>query len=139
MRPAKPLLLVLLLWALVGGLVSFHVLPMAAWLASGLFCVLLSALDAFALRSTASPELVRDIPAVLPVGVEREVGIRLQTFTRRKLRCDVHDLHPGHWLTFGLPRAVTLTPHRELAMTYRITPAERGSFEFPGCQLRVYS
>ena len=80
MRPAKPLLWVLLLWALIGGLVTFHVLPTIAWLASGLFCLVLFALDAFALRSTASPEVVRDIPAVLPVGVEREVGLRLQTF-----------------------------------------------------------
>ena len=132
MRPAKPLLWVLLLWALIGGLVTFHVLPVAAWLASGLFCLLLFSMDAWALRATVSPEFVRDIPAVLPVGVEREVGLRLQTFTRRSIRCDVHDLHPGHWLTFGLPRQVTLTPHRELALSYRITPAERGSHEFPG-------
>jgi uncharacterized protein (DUF58 family) len=139
MRPAQPLLWVLLLWVLIGGLVSFHLLPTIAWLASGLFCLVLFSLDAFALHGTASPELVRDIPAVLPVGIEREVGLRLQTFTRRRLRCDVHDLHPGHWLSFGLPRQVTLTPHRELAMSYRITPAERGSYEFPGCQLRLYS
>ena len=41
MRPAKPLLWVLLLWALIGGLVTFHLLPGIAWLASGLFCLVL--------------------------------------------------------------------------------------------------
>ena len=55
MRPAKPLLLVLLLWALIGGLVTFHVLPTAAWLASGLFCLLL-----FALLLSLSLQLVSE-------------------------------------------------------------------------------
>jgi uncharacterized protein (DUF58 family) len=139
MRPAKPLLFLLLALVILGGLVTFHALPLTVWLATVLFCILLLAFDALALRAIPSPELVRDIPAVLPVGVEREVGLRLQTFTKHKVRCDVHDLHPGHWISFGLPRFVSLTPHRELALSYRITPAERGSFEFPGCQLRIYS
>jgi uncharacterized protein (DUF58 family) len=139
MRPATPLLVLMFLWVLIGALVTFHVLPLLAWLVASAFCLLLFALDAYALHSLPSPELVRDIPQVLPVGIERDVGLRLQTFTKRPIHCDVHDMHPGHWQSFGLPRNVTLRPHRELALTYRITPAERGSFEFSGCQLRMYS
>ncbi|WP_257389559.1 DUF58 domain-containing protein, partial [Tahibacter caeni] len=86
-----------------------------------------------------SPQLERDLPPVVPVGVERAVGLRLRGATAQRQVLDVHDRHPGDWPVFGLPRRIALPPGRELELTYRLTPTERGAFTFDGCDLRLYS
>jgi uncharacterized protein (DUF58 family) len=139
MRPAPALLAALLACAAVGAAVAFGLLPLAAFVAA---LGLLSALalpDAFALRRSLSPQLQRELPQVVPVGVERPVVLRLRNRMRRPLRVEAHDLHPGDWPVFGLPRASTLPPDREVELTYRLTPTERGAFVFEGCQLRLSS
>jgi uncharacterized protein (DUF58 family) len=77
--------------------------------------------------------------AVVPVGVERTVTLRLRHAARRPLRVAVHDLHPGDWPVSGLPRRVLVPPGCELELPYRITPAARGAFRFDGCALRIAS
>ncbi len=42
-----------------------------------------------------------------------------------------------HLPVFGLPRRVALPSDRELELTYRLTPTERGAFSFDGCDLRL--
>jgi uncharacterized protein (DUF58 family) len=82
---------------------------------------------------------VRDLPKIVPVGVERQVGLRLRHDAPRALLVEGHDLHPGDWPAFGLPRPVGLPPRREVELPYRITPAARGQFRSPGCALRIFS
>ena len=85
------------------------------------------------------PLVRRELPAIVPVGVEREATVYLQPGDAHAQHLDVHDLLPGDWAATGLPRAVDLHPGNELALAYRFVPGERGAFEIPGCQLRLRS
>ncbi|WP_395682689.1 DUF58 domain-containing protein [Dokdonella sp.] len=139
MRPTSFLVALLLLLAGAGLLVAFDWLPVSVL---GVLCLALAALgllDARRVRALPSPEVARELPAVVPVGVERRVELRLHNVARRSLRLDVHDLHPGDWPVFGLQRHVVLPPGRTLDVAYRVTPAARGAFAFDGCAVRIVS
>ena len=107
MRPTLLLPLLCIGWALLGVACSVGLLPADIWWASGAALVLVSLLDAWRVRRYAVPDVVRDLPDALPVGVQRTVLLSLDNGPR-KLRVDVHDLHPNAWAIEGLPR--TLQP-----------------------------
>lgn len=138
MRPAPPLLAACVAWALLGAAASAGLVPASAWQAAGMALALLAAVDLWRLRRLAAPEAVRELPEVLPLGVEREVRLRLDAGPRR-LRVDVHDLHPPGWPVSGLPRTLSLAPATSAGFGYRLTPDARGDHAFGGVQLRLHS
>jgi uncharacterized protein (DUF58 family) len=139
MRPSSALVAALIAWALIGALVVAALLPMQAFVVTGIALALIAAQDLLLLRALPTPEVQRDLPAVVPVAVERALLLRLRHGGKRPLRVQVQDLHPGDWPVFGLPREVSLPPGRELEVPYRITPIERGQFLFEACALRLRS
>lgn len=139
MRPAPALIAALVALALAGVLTAFGLVPPGLPLAAAALIVAIALPDAFALRRTPSPQIERDLPQVVPVGVERPVVLQLRSAVNRSLALDVHDHHPGEWPVFGLPRRAVLPAAREVALTYRLTPTERGAFAFDGCDLRLRS
>lgn len=139
MRPAPALVVACIVCALIGALVVFAIMPFAAFFGACIVLLVVAAVDAWRLRGAMTPSIERDLPQVVAVGVERVVTLRLRHQGRTALSIEVHDLHPGDWSVFGLPRAVTLPVDREIEVPYRITPAERGTFRFDGCALRLSS
>ncbi|MEO5561553.1 MAG: DUF58 domain-containing protein [Dokdonella sp.] len=139
MRPTLAFIAALIVCALLGALVAFAWLPMPVFVAACGVLILMSAVDALRLRALPTPAVARELPPIVPVGVERSVSLRLQHAGSGSLRVDVHDLHPGDWPVFGLPRRVALPSGRELELPYRITPSVRGLFHFEGCVLRLGS
>lgn len=139
MRPAPALIWALLLAALLGVPVAFGWWPplvLALALAS---LAMLALADALALAALPTPSVARDLAAVIPVGVEQCVQLRLKSSGPTRLTVAVHDLHPGDWAVSGLPRTLPLPPGREQSVRYRFTPAARGSFVFTGVELRLHS
>lgn len=139
MRPGPAFAWALLAWAALGLALAFGWLPAGAWLGAGALLGALALLDAIALRRRADPELRRELPAIVPVGVEKEVRLHLRAADAGRLHAEVHDLLPGDWPVRGLPRALTLDPARETGFAYHATPTARGAFVFAGCQLRLRS
>ena len=139
MRPAPALVVACIVCALIGALVVFAAAPFAAFFGACVVLLLVVVVDAWYLRGVITPSIERDLPPVVAVGIERVVTLRLRHQGRVPLQVEVHDLHPGDWPVFGLPRAVTLPVDRELEVQYRITPAERGTFHFDGCVVRLSS
>ena len=139
MRPTPALAGVLLAWAGLGALCAFGLLPLDVWQLAGVAIVLASAVDAARLWRVPDPLLRRELPRIVPVGVEREATVFLQAADARAQHLEVHDLLPGDWPAIGLPRAVELHAGTELALAYRFVPGERGAFEIPGCELRLRS
>jgi uncharacterized protein (DUF58 family) len=139
MRPALLLVLALVGWALLGLACAFDWLPMPLWFASGALVFVLAASDAVVLWRTGSPTVERDLAKIVPVGVEKEVHLRLRPAGRRNQRLRVHDLLPGDWRVQGLPRALVLHAGRETSLSYKFVPEQRGAFEFAGCQLQLSS
>lgn len=139
MRPTSVFVAALLVIAIVGALAAFGLLPLALFAACGAALAVVSVIDITILRRLPTPAIARELPPIVAVGVERPVTLRLTNEHRRAMRMDVHDLHPGEWPVFGLPRRVHVPAARELALLYRITPAARGLFHFDGCALRLHS
>jgi uncharacterized protein (DUF58 family) len=139
LRPTLGFVAALLICALLGALVAFDKLPFVLFAATFAIAALIALQDALRLRALPTPEITRDLPPIVPVGIERVVVLRLRHSAPRTLRVDVHDLHPGDWSVFGLPRRALLPPGRELELPYRITPAARGLFQFDGCAVRMGS
>jgi uncharacterized protein (DUF58 family) len=138
MRPAPFLIVLFALWAALGLAAGFGWLPARAWMLAGAAIAALALVDLLRLRRRATPEVVRQVPEALPVGIEREVVLQLESGPRRQ-RVEVFDLHPGGWESQGLPRTLVLLPGTVSSVGYRLRPTARGDFRFDGVQLRLSS
>ncbi len=137
MRPAPLLLILLVLWGLLGIPVALHYLPPLAWTITGAAIGALALLDVLLLWRSPTPLVRRELPDSLALGVERETWLQLDAFGRQ--RVDVYDLVPDGWQTPGLPRTLQLPRASETRFSYRLTPANRGTFVFDGVHLRLHS
>lgn len=142
-RPAPGLVWAFVALAALGIAVSAHWLPPVVWHGGGALLAALALLDLWRLRAAPTPEVARSLPEAWPIGVEREVALRIEHHGRR-LRVSVHDLHPGDWdLRDGrppdLPRTLTLAADSVTTLHYRLRPDPRGNFRFEGTCLRLHS
>lgn len=137
MRPAPLLVALLVLWGLSGFAVLFAGVPLWAWQVAGSVVVVFALLDALWLRRRATPQVVREISEALPLGIERDVGLRIESLSRQ--RVDVFDLHPSGWPMQGLPQSLTLAAATASSFSYRLRPIARGDALFEGVQLRLHS
>jgi uncharacterized protein (DUF58 family) len=134
---------VFLAW--LGIMAALGVAVVCGWLTLTVFAIawalllIVAVIDALRLHWLPAPSVERVLPAIVPVGVERAVSLRIRNSATRAVSADVHDLHPGDWPVLGLPRRVDLPPQRELELPYRITPSTRGRFRYAGCALRLAS
>ena len=139
MRPAHGLVAALLAWALLGAFVAFGVLDREVWTAVGVAIGGLAVIDALWLARIPTPRVRRDLPRVVPVGVETEAWLHLHAEGRGRVRVEAHEGLPGDWPLRGLPRALRLAPGRESSLAYKFTALDRGGVELAGCQLRLAS
>ncbi len=137
MRPAPLLIALLALWGLSGFAVLFAEVPLLAWQAGGISIVLLCIVDALLLRRRPTPQVVREISEALPLGIERDVTLRVESLTRQRVQ--LFDLHPGAWPAQGLPQTLQLAPATAATFAYRLRPTARGDAVFDGVQLRLAS
>ncbi|MDV3470047.1 DUF58 domain-containing protein [Stenotrophomonas sp. C3(2023)] len=137
MRPAPLLLVMLLLWAAVGGAAVAGWLPLWSWPVAGGAITLLAATDLLRLRLQPSPRLQRQLPDVLALGVRRTV--QLQVESSRSQHLDLFDLVPGGWQCDGLPRRVQVRPGTMASVAYHVQPRQRGEAEFAGVHVRLHS
>lgn len=137
MRPAPLLIALLVLWGLSGLAVLFANVPLLAWQLTGAGIALLAIGDALLLRRRPTPQVSREIPEALPLGIERDVTLRVESMSRQ--RVDLFDLHPGGWPAQGLPQRLKLAPATASTFSYRLRPTARGDATFDGVQLRLAS
>ncbi|SDR09788.1 DUF58 domain-containing protein [Pseudoxanthomonas sp. CF125] len=137
MRPAPLLIGLLVLWGLSGFAVLFAGVPLLAWLLAGAGLALLAVLDGLLLRRRPTPQVSREIPEALPLGIERDVTLRVESMSRQRI--DLFDLHPGGWPAQGLPQRLKLMPATASTFSYHLRPTARGDATFDGVQLRLAS
>ncbi|MGV8961445.1 MAG: DUF58 domain-containing protein [Stenotrophomonas sp.] len=137
MRPSPLLTALLALWAVTGLMVVFEQAPLRLWQASAVVLALVAAVDALRLWRQPTPQVRRELPGSLALGVERETWLQLEGVARQ--RVDVFDLLPEGWVHSGLPRRLQLAAACETRFSYRFTPAARGTFAFEGVHLRLHS
>lgn len=143
-RPAPALVWACVALAALGLAVHVGWLPPMAWLGAVALLVALALFDAWRLRVAPVPEVARALPEAWPIGVEREVELRIEHYGRRQ-RVTVHDLHPGDWDAHRteddgeMPRTLVLGRDSVSTLRYRLKPEVRGNFTFAGTQLRLAS
>jgi len=139
MRPERALIAALVSCALFGALVAFDWLPLWSYLSVCALVLVAAGADALLLSNLPTPAVVRELSAVMPVGVEQQITLRLQSTGAQPIRMEIHDGHPGAWEVRDQPRELQLQAGTETSLSYRIRPAVRGTFEFAGCDLRLHS
>src|SRR3546814_19791114 len=135
MRPAPLLVVAFVAWTALGVATSFGWLPSHAWPLAGVAVAAAALLDLLRLRRRATPEVVREMPEALPIGIEREVTLHIESGPRRQC-VDVFDLHPGGWESTGLPRPLRLPPDTVPTFRYPPRTTPRGALRFDDVTLR---
>jgi uncharacterized protein (DUF58 family) len=136
-RPAPLLIVLLVLWGLSGFTVLFAGIPVLAWQGTGVGIAFIAIADLLLLRRRETPQVTREIPEALPLGIERDVTLRVESMSRQ--RVDLFDLHPAAWPASGLPQRLKLAPATASTFSYRLRPTARGDAIFNGVQLRMAS
>ncbi|WP_240318531.1 DUF58 domain-containing protein [Lysobacter sp. TY2-98] len=138
-RPATPLFVLLAAWSAIGAAALLSYVDRDAWVWAGIALGTLTVVDALGLLRLRPPNVRREMPETWPVGVETGVTLHFDDVVPRRFTADVFDLHPGSWRVRDLPRRIELRRGVETSIDYRLTPQERGDFNFDGVQLRVRS
>lgn len=139
MRPAPLLLWLLLGFTGLGVLASVGVLPLSAWWLCGAMLLLFALVDGWRLYRMRSPQVHRQVTAVMPLGPEATVSLRVRGHAGRAQRLRLHDLHPGGWAVRGMPREVIVPAGKDVVLDYAVKPDARGEFHFDGCDVQLRS
>lgn len=137
MRPAPLLLALLVAWAALGGLVLGGLLPRWSWALAAVAIALPALFDLWRQSRRPSPQVQRELPEALALGVRREAALRLQA--EQSMTVQVFDLVPGGWPLESLPRRVRLRAGSASTLHYHLQPLQRGHFHFEGVHLRMRS
>ncbi|MCB1639156.1 MAG: DUF58 domain-containing protein, partial [Thiothrix sp.] len=119
-------------------LASFVPALLPLWLGVLGLSVLTGVLDAFRSFRLTLP-LTRHMPQSLPLGVTRQVQLRLDNDTQQARTVWVHDHAPAQLQTEGLPLKLSIPPGSWAMPVYGIRALERGRLQFHTCQLRLLS
>ena len=135
MKPTRRALVLASIPLVCGGIATFVPEVIALfWAALGGFGLVLAARMLAATRITL-PTITRSVPASLPVGVSRQITLRIVNQGKHPLWCAVHDLYPQTCEVEGLPREVLVPKASALDVVYAMRPLERGDLVFSGPEL----
>ena len=118
MRPAPLLLALLLAWAALGGLVLGGWLPRWSWALAAVVIALPALWDLWRQSRRPSPQVQRELPEALALGVRREAALRLQA--EQSMTVQVFDLVPGGWPLEALPQRVRLQAGTASTLHYHL-------------------
>lgn len=120
-------------------LVSFF----PSWLTLWYLCLGLSLtvwlIDASLALAKQGLEIERLLPKTLPVGIKRNIQLRLRHTSKRPLHLVLYDHYPQSMQAQGLPLRLSLPTGQYAEPVYNLQPLERGKYVFPKVQVRVRS
>ncbi|GAB3252919.1 DUF58 domain-containing protein [Chitinimonas naiadis] len=139
MIPARPLLVLVAIWAALGFVASALPLLLTPWWLLGGLLLLATLVDGVLVRRSPGLRLERHLAGVWPVACWSEVSLTLHLDARRPLRLDIFDDYPTAWELVGLPASTRIKPGEFVRIGYRLLPIERGDYAFGPAHLRLYS
>lgn len=139
MRPARPILVALLLCLAIGIVVSFWPDWQIIWYGVGGLLAIVVLIDFWLTFYSPTLTLTRTVSGSLPVGVWSTVKLHLTNTGRSKLQCDVYDHYPLDCDCEGLPQRCSINAAGWTEITYRIRPTERGEHNFGLTQILIHS
>lgn len=139
MIPHRRLLILLSALMALALAVSIHPPWAQAW-PIGLALVLgIALLDAALAFLAPAIRIERELPSSLPLGVWRDLTLRLHNSGRRAVTLDVFDHFPLSIEAIGMPQQLRLKPEQHADVHYRIQATERGEARFDQTQIHLHS
>ena len=140
MIPRLPIILLTALLAVAAIAVAFFPAATVVWLtAAGLFG-LAALVDAILCLRTRAPAFERQLPSSMSLMTWTDIQLTIRNErSRGSLLLQAYDHHPDSFESDDLPLTLNIKPGRFVDAEYRVRPLERGSVEFPGCDLRIAS
>ncbi|MEN9500858.1 MAG: hypothetical protein RI964_143 [Pseudomonadota bacterium] len=139
MLPARRLFYLVGANALVALCASLQPNWIVAWYISISVSFALVLADMALAWKEVSPEAERVVPHSLPLGVKREVRLRLCNRSTHPQNWRIYDHYPTAMQVEGFPLSITLRPNEYAAPLYAVTATERGKWAFPCVQIRALS
>jgi len=139
MTPRAPLLIAGGLWTLLGLAAVWWPQLGELWRWLGVLGLGVLAADAWRLWRTPDPVLARELVRNQAQGRWSRVRLDVTNRATRRLCLSLHDLHPLHTDTEGLPVQLRLNASASGERLYRLRPLRRGDFEISACDCALYS
>jgi uncharacterized protein (DUF58 family) len=106
--------------ALIGAAVADFLMSRSAWRKSNV-------------------RMVRRLPPAFAVGVQKPVGVLLESEGARNWSCHMHDHADPSVMVEGMPRKFSLQAGKQVELNYAVTPTRRGEVVFEPADIRVRS
>ncbi|HEX6999132.1 MAG TPA: DUF58 domain-containing protein [Gammaproteobacteria bacterium] len=139
MIPRPPLLLATAALALAGILAALEAGAAEAWPYAAALLLAVAAIDAAAAWGLQPPAMEREAPGSMSLATWVDLKITIRNDSARRLTMRIFDHHPQSFAVLGMPQEIAIAPRRFVEISYRVRPAERGRFTFPGMELRIAS
>ena len=139
MIPAKRTFLLLSLLTVFAIFTAFLPQWRDGWLLAVTLTAIMLLTDALVSLMTRPLQIERQVANSLPLGVETPVAIKINNRSRQTSRVQVYDHHPDSLHTTDLPQSAAVQPGEWHTVRYRVTPTQRGQFDFHVIQLRMLS
>ncbi|MBL8769717.1 MAG: DUF58 domain-containing protein [Planctomycetes bacterium] len=130
MKPAPRLLQLALVLAAIGLVASFVPRALPFYFGAIGVAALVAAIDAVVVLRRPAVIVLRTAPSSVPVGVWKEIELRVDNPTPRAQTLAVFDGVPDAFVFEGLPRDVVVPAHSAASFTYRVRAARRGDARF---------
>ncbi|MEM7404213.1 MAG: DUF58 domain-containing protein [Pseudomonadota bacterium] len=124
--------------ALLGLLTGFDVLPDLLWTVAACLLVLALLADWFLVHTLSVPQVRRDMPGSLSLGVRAQVGLEIESRGQYRPLARLHDLYPAEFDAPELPLELRID-YGISRYEYGLRPTSRGDAHFPGIDLLLRS
>jgi uncharacterized protein (DUF58 family) len=137
--PSKRLFYILSIIALIGLLATVETDLIALWKFALTIVLVSAAIDLLFVYLKQPIEALRDAPSSLPLGVNRQIKLRLHNHSKRSQTLQVYDHYPESMDVEGLPVNLSIGAGQYADIEYKLTAIERGKFFFPLVQIHLDS
>ena len=128
--PARPLLLALTGWLVLGLLASLMPLLFPGWVGAGLLLGVLALADALDSSKARRVTITREVPGRMALGVPLEVPLTLHQSGKRPIHVKLWDTLPKGLETSDFPWSGTVPAGGYITIAVRLHPVERGPAVF---------
>ena len=140
MIPRLPIIVLAVLLTVAGLVVAFFPVATNAWLVAAGLIAFAAIVDGMLCLLTRAPGFERRIPGSMSLMTWTDIQLTIRNEQQRgSLLLQAFDHHPPSFESDNLPLTLKVKPGRFVDAEYRVRPLERGSVEFPGCDLRIAS
>jgi len=138
--PRLPIIVLAVILMAAGLVVAFFPAATTVWLIAAGLVGLIAIVDGLLCWLTGAPGFERSIPGSMSLMTWTDIQLTIRNNRPHgSLLLQAFDYHPPSFESDDLPLTLRVKAGRFVDAGYRVRPLERGSVQFPGCDLRIAS